>query len=568
MKLENSRLTIEQEQNESIQRFSDDTEILKTGLTLQQAYERIGGFTFFHYWSSALFIWGFATGGILFFALAILEKNPRYLCYKADGTTYECQADQTFCKDPSIKYIIDWDYESSLHNWVQSLDLTCESPAKLGLLGSIYFVGWAIAAIFLPRLSDIFGRKYVYFISMLLHAIMYLGMIISRNLNLTIVLMGFFGFFSLGRTSVGYLYMQELTPTKQQTFIGTFLQIVNGSIASLIAIYFLYVSKHWLGFQIFGCVTNFLIAISIIYLPESPKQLISKKRYEEARDSLRIIARFNRYKGQIDFKFDREVLDELQNQTRNNVLSGNEQSYYDQGFLSQSNSESRKARIMRYGQPLNDPQAEPLLSKVDIIREEQQLNGTLKDLIKIRRHMINLLIMICAWIGTSFNYYLINFQLKYIKGDFFVNVITASITDMIACFLSGILYQTLGIRVVLVSCFLISLSGGFFLLIFQNFISIIPVFILLARFGVSASFNICYLANATIFPTIFAGTAFGICNTFAKVATIISPFLAEVEAPVPMAVFCTITGVVAVLTYFLQTEPNTQKGEIKMQKNS
>ena len=38
-----------------------------------------------------------------------------------------------------------------------------------------------------------------------------------------------------------------------------------------------------------------------------------------------------------------------------------------------------------------------------------KLTGSLKDLIKIRRHFINLIIMVVVWIGSSFNYYLINF---------------------------------------------------------------------------------------------------------------------------------------------------------------
>ena len=88
------------------------------------------------------------------------------------------------------------------------------SSAKIGLLGSIYFIGWTCAAVILPRLSDMYGRKLIYLISMSGHCAIYLGLILSRNLNLTITLMYFFGFFSLGRASVGYLYMQELTPAK------------------------------------------------------------------------------------------------------------------------------------------------------------------------------------------------------------------------------------------------------------------------------------------------------------------------------------------------------------------
>ncbi|CDW83769.1 solute carrier family member 5 [Stylonychia lemnae] len=554
----NGNVTIDSDGNDRQQKFIDDVENLAKGLTLQQAYEKIGGFTYFHYWASSLFVWGFSTGGLLFYALSMLEKTPRYLCYYDDGTTYECEADKTFCKDPSIKYKIDWNYDSSLHNWVETLDLTCESSAKIGLIGSIYFAGWAVAAVFLPRLSDIFGRKWVYFYSMLFHGLMYLGVILSHNLNLTIVFMGFFGFCSLGRASVGYLYMQELTPIKQQTIIGTILQIMNGLVTVLIALYFLYVSKHWEGFQIFGCATNFLIVVSIIFLPESPKYLISKKRYEDARNSLRIIARFNRHQGEVNFKFDREVLDELSSSKVNQTYSV-DASLDKQGKLAQNTEDAIKNTQVGCNQmqsySTKDDQVEPLILKVEEIKEEQQLNGSLKDLIKIRRHMINLIIMVTIWIGSSFNYYLINFQLKYIKGDFFVNTITASLTEVPAYILSGILYQKLGIRIVLVSCFIISLVGGIFLLIFSNYTDVIPVFILLARFGVSATFSICYLANATIFPTIFAGTAFGICNIFAKMATIISPMLAEVDPPVPMTVFCIVSGSAAVLSLFIQTTP-------------
>ena len=50
-----------------------------------------------------------------------------------------------------------------------------------------------------------------------------------------------------------------------------------------------------------------------------------------------------------------------------------------------------------------------LKSPISRVKEEQELKGTLKDLIKIRRHLINLLLMVYIWIASSFNIYLINF---------------------------------------------------------------------------------------------------------------------------------------------------------------
>ena len=43
------------------------------------------------------------------------------------------------------------------------------------------------------------------------------------------------------------------------------------------------------------------------------------------------------------------------------------------------------------------------------VREEQKMTGTLKDLIQVRRHYINLIILVIVWIASSFNFYLINF---------------------------------------------------------------------------------------------------------------------------------------------------------------
>lgn len=41
--------------------------------------------------------------------------------------------------------------------------------------------------------------------------------------------------------------------------------------------------------------------------------------------------------------------------------------------------------------------------------DEKKLTGSLSDLVKIRRHFLNLIIMACLWMSFSFDYYLVNF---------------------------------------------------------------------------------------------------------------------------------------------------------------
>jgi OCT family organic anion transporter-like MFS transporter 8 len=175
-----------------------------------------------------------------------------------------------------------------------------------------------------------------------------------------------------------------------------------------------------------------------------------------------------------------------------------------------------------------------------------------------------------VWVASAFNYFLINFKMKYIEGNIFVNTSVASTSEIVAYILGGIAYQKIGIRFTLMTAFTISCLGSIALNIWgDSHKDLIPVMILATRFGVSATFNICYLANAQLFPSIFAGTAIGICNIFAKMSTIIAPMLAEVPDPAPMTVFAIITGLAAILSFFIisgKGEDKSPSAKIKEEK--
>jgi len=47
----------------------------------------------------------------------------------------------------------------------------CAPKNKIGLLGSTYFVGLVLGSIFLPRLSDIYGRKSLTLLGGTLHLV-------------------------------------------------------------------------------------------------------------------------------------------------------------------------------------------------------------------------------------------------------------------------------------------------------------------------------------------------------------------------------------------------------------
>ncbi len=100
-------------------------------------------------------------------------------------------------------------------------------------------------------------------------------------------------------------------------------------------------------------------------MPESPKYLLTKKLYEECRSVLSRIAHVNgKNNGRFEGRFDSEVeVKTLYDETQ---------------------------------------------------EEQQKMTGGFKDLVRVRRHFINLIIMVSVWIASSFDFYLLNFQMKNI----------------------------------------------------------------------------------------------------------------------------------------------------------
>ena len=149
----------------------------------------------------------------------------------------------------------------------------------------------------------------------------------------------------------------------------------------------------------------------------------------------------------------------------------------------------------------------------------------------------NLLLFIYMWCSVSFSYWLIGFQMKYLKGNVYTNIMTSSVADIVGTGLSAIFYDKFGVRTAFLICLVFSVVGGVAILLLNNLTGWMPLFILFAKLGVSSTFNLVFLANADLFPTLFSATAIGICNFFARLSTTAAPIVAERPEPFPMTLY-------------------------------
>ena len=146
---------------------------------------------------------------------------------------------------------------------------------------------------------------------------------------------------------------------------------------------------------------------------------------------------------------------------------------------------------------------------------------------------------IVLWVSCAFGYYLINFEIKYMPGNLYVNVLMSTTAEICAKAAAYTQQSKLGIRrsyyaglsVALIGCMMILGSEG---KIESRLVLGLCLFV--AKFGVAFTFMINYLSIVKLFPTLFCGTAAGICNFGGRLATIFAPLVAELSPPTPILI--------------------------------
>ena len=109
------------------------------------------------------------SGDLVVNNLAFYELLPKFECqYVASPDVWQTCTQADFCPgfgksedELAVSFRANWDDEMSLRNWVPRLGMECATGAQFGLLGSQVFFGWTLSALFLPRLADLHGRKWV-----------------------------------------------------------------------------------------------------------------------------------------------------------------------------------------------------------------------------------------------------------------------------------------------------------------------------------------------------------------------------------------------------------------------
>ena len=148
----------------------------------------------------------------------------------------------------------------------------------------MFFIGTFIGSFILPRASDIYGRKPLFLIGLMIFFSVVTAAYFVTNLYTLYFIIFMGGISETGRYYVAYVYAMEMMPKRNQNNTGLWIFNVFGVAMVYIALQFWFLTKNCIINSYIAqvlCATSFLL--TVFFLPESPRYLYSQKRYSESR---------------------------------------------------------------------------------------------------------------------------------------------------------------------------------------------------------------------------------------------------------------------------------------------
>lgn len=165
------------------------------------------------------------------------------------------------------------------------------SDSNLEWITTTVLVGAVVGAIASGRLSDYLGRKRMIIANAVVFAIGAVGCAYANSLSMLTIMRLAIGI-AIGITSyVVPMYIAEISPTRQRGALVTLnqLMITIGILVSYISDYWLSNDadpESWRWMFLVGFFPALILLIGMFFLPESPRWLISKGKWEQGKKVL------------------------------------------------------------------------------------------------------------------------------------------------------------------------------------------------------------------------------------------------------------------------------------------
>ncbi|XP_073347791.1 organic cation/carnitine transporter 2-like [Pagrus major] len=355
---------------------------------------------------------------------------------------------------------------------VSEWDLVCEHAWRVPFSTSLYFVGVMIGSFISGPFSDRFGRKPVFFFTMILQSVTALIQAASFSWVMFCVLNCLKGLGQVSNYGTSLILGSEMLGQSARIKFGLLAQGVCYAIGYALLPLFAYFIRGWRMLLVASAIPGLIYIPMWWVLPESPRWLLQKGRVEEAELVIRNAAKRNRV-----------PVPEV---------------------------------IFRAGECL------------ELMRDKggEERTHTYMDLIRTP-NMRNITILgVFIWMSTAMVYYGLSLNTSNLNGNVYLNCFISATIDIAVYAATGLLVNRAP-RPTLLFCMLI--LCGIMLLIIQLVPEDMPVmlqvFALVGRMGVTGAYIFLFVFFTELMPTVVRNMGLGITTTAAFIGAIMCPYV-------------------------------------------
>ncbi|XP_025716762.1 solute carrier family 22 member 4 isoform X2 [Callorhinus ursinus] len=392
-----------------------------------------------------------------------------------------------------------WEFSQDIYlsTIVTEWSLVCEDDWKTPLTSSLFFVGVLLGSFVSGQLSDRFGRKSILFATMAVQTGFSFLQIFSINWEMFTILFVIVGMGQISNYVVAFILGTEILGKSVRILFSTLGVCTFFAVGYMLLPLFAYFIRDWRMLLLALTVPGVLCIPLWWFIPESPRWLISQRRFREAESIIQKAAKMNNIAAPTVI-FDPMELQELKL---------------------------------------------PSQQKVFIL-----------DLFRTRNIATITIMSLLLWMLTSVGYFALSLNAPNLHGDAYLNCFLSALIEVPAYIVAWLLLRTLPRRYIIAG--VLFLGGGVLLLIQlvpadYNFLSI--GLVMLGKFGITSAFSMLYVFTAELYPTLVRNMAVGVTSMASRVGSIIAPYfvyLGAYDRVLPYIVMGSLTVFIGIITLF------------------
>ncbi|XP_034941368.1 organic cation transporter protein [Chelonus insularis] len=370
-------------------------------------------------------------------------------------------------------------------------NLVCDRAQLRAVGDSLFMVGVMLGSIIFGSLSDKFGRRPIFFWSLIIQLAGGILVSIAPEYISYVIFRLIVGSTTSGVFLVAYVIALEMVGPKKRSNAGVGCQLffTTGYILTAAFAYFI---TDWRYLQIAITIPSFVFLFYWKFIPESARWLLTKGKHEEAKNLLQKAAKEN------GIDIPRETLDCLLHET------------------TECNSNNNRATLF-------DLFRSPNLRKKSIL-------------------------LFFNWLVNSGTYYGLSWNVNNLGGNDYINFLILGAVEVPAYTFLLLSLDRWGRKIILCGCMIVSgicLLGT--LLVPAGHPWGLTVLAMIGKLAITSSYGGIYIFTAEQFPTVVRNVGLGACSTFARIGGVVAPYinhLAEIWTPFPLVIFgaCALAG--------------------------